>query len=200
MPAREREPAAVMAATCEPRAAASIILPPQGRPTCCGYVHMSRAVVVAAVSIVLGWAASAGLPVRAEAPSHACAVEPDPNQRLACYDRAFGAPDLSAQAEVATAKAKEEFGLGVQAKRERTPEAIPEPDVDQIDAQITVVATVGRGERIVTLDNGQQWLLVERTIRGPLRAGDAVSIRKAALGTHKLITPGGMGLRTRRVR
>jgi hypothetical protein len=161
---------------------------------------MSRAVLIATVSIVLGWSVIGCGAARAESASHPCAVEADAKRRLACYDGAFGAPDTRIQVQAATAKAKEAFGLGAQEKREIHSDAVAPEDVDRIEGLITAVATVGRGERLITLDNKQQWLLVERTIRGPLRAGDRISIRKAALGTHKLITPAGMGLRAKRVR
>lgn len=140
------------------------------------------------------------IPVSAAGASHPCASQADPQQRLACYDSAFGAPETRAQTEALTVKAKEDFGLASVEKRQRSETGLPQPSVDQIDARITAISTASGGERVLTLDNEQVWMIVERTIRGPLVEGDAVSVRKAALGTHRLVTPAGVGLRVRRLR
>ena len=63
------------------------------------------------------------------------------------------------------------------------------PDGD-IDAQSTLLAPPVRdlhGSRIAVLDNGQTWVFIEQD-RWP-SVGDAVTIRRAALGSFIMIAP-----------
>lgn len=136
---------------------------------------------------------------QAQAPGHACAVHADPVQRLECYDRTFGAPAVAEQVEVAKDRAQQEFGLNTAEKR-ALPALTPQVDVDQIDATVVEVSGAAGGQRLVRLDNGQSWLIVERTIRGPIAVGDTVSVRRGLMGNHRLVTASGTGLRTRRVK
>lgn len=134
-----------------------------------------------------------------QAASHPCATHADPEVRLACYDQAFGAPDTREQSAALTVKAKQEFGLAGTEQRQRKT-AVAEPDVDQIEARIDAISSSSGGERVLTLDNGQVWRIVDRTIRGQLKVGDQVQVRKGALSAHRLVTPAGVGLRVKRVR
>jgi hypothetical protein len=92
----------------------------------------------------------------------------------------------------------ETFGLsGVQldardpARRERR--------LEQIEATVTEISFRGSGERVIRLDNGQVWLQTEVTVRGPLSLGDTVVIRRGALSSFRLVTPGRVSLRVRRI-
>ncbi|WP_166816016.1 hypothetical protein [Luteimonas yindakuii] len=128
---------------------------------------------------------------------HVCASTVEPAQRLACYDRAFPPPPAVQQA--AAARAVDAFGLPRAATPMRNPQQSAEDaDPTAIDARVSGVDHAG-GRRTVTLDNGQRWS-VEGGVAGPLVAGDVVTIRKGALGSHLLRTPGGVSLRARRVR
>ncbi|WP_129136828.1 hypothetical protein [Luteimonas sp. YGD11-2] len=128
---------------------------------------------------------------------HPCAATVDPTQRLACYDRAF--PPPPAVREAAAARAVDAFGLPRAATPLRGPGASAgDGDPDAIEARVTAVEHAG-GRRTVLLANGQRWS-VEGGVAGPLAAGDLVTIRKGALGSHMLRTPGGVSLRARRVR
>ena len=133
------------------------------------------------------------------AESQQCAAVADPAERLACYDAAF--PPLSGAASLEATREKDlkNFGLNQVQQRASVPEnqrvALP----DRIEAAVTAVRTLAEGARTVTLENGQVWLLPEVTSKGHLEAGDHVVIRKAAIGTFMLITPGRIALRAKRL-
>lgn len=156
-----------------------------------------RAAVGFALIPVLAFAAE---PSRA---SHPCAGLSDSEKRLACYDAAFP-PVVDAAAEAAARqaaqeKARQEFGLNLVQLREREPERFRDEMPDRIEAKVSRVSQRPSGERVVTLDNGQVWLLTEATSKGPLSAGNSVSIKAGAMGNFLLITPARASLRARRI-
>ncbi|MHC9084941.1 hypothetical protein ACYX7E_07870 [Luteimonas sp. RIT-PG2_3] len=127
------------------------------------------------------------------AASHSCAAVVERDARLECYDRSFPPDPQVRQAEAE--KATREFGLAPE-PRTRSEEHSP----DRIEARIVKLAYGQRGERTLTLDNKQVWRIVEATSRGHMVEGDQVSVRKASMGSHLLISPGGVPLRAQRVR
>lgn len=124
--------------------------------------------------------------------SHPCAAVEDAAVRLACYDAAF--PPVVGVAD----QARRDFGLGRADVRARGP--APEATPDRIEAVIVRLSERRTGERVVTLDNDQVWLLTDAGSRGPLTEGDRILIRKAAMSSHLLVTPGGIPLRAKRIR
>ena len=157
-------------------------------------------------------------------PTHPCAAVDDPAERLACYDETFprpGAPDGVEQQAVAPVaepteipqprdipvvpeaaegpELVEKFGLTEAQLQARDPERPREERVDRIEATVVGIRHRASGERLVTLDNGQVWLQTEITVRGHLAEGDQVVIRRAALGSFQLVTPGRVALRVRRI-
>lgn len=136
--------------------------------------------------------------------SHACAAVASPEERLACYDAAFPPtvdPVAEAAArEAAQERARQDFGLNRVQLREREPERFRDETPDRIEAKVAGISQRPSGERVVTLDNGQVWLLTEATSKGPLAAGDQVSIKAGAMGSFLLVTPGRATLRARRIR
>ncbi|PJJ96838.1 hypothetical protein CO641_13415 [Lysobacteraceae bacterium NML91-0213] len=126
---------------------------------------------------------------------HPCAATVEPAQRLACYDRAF--PPPPAVHEAAAARAIDAFGRPRAATPLRGRDPTADADPDAIEARVTAVEQAG-GRRTVVLANGQRWS-VEGGAAGPLAADDVVTIRRGALGSHMLRTPGGASLRARRV-
>lgn len=159
----------------------------------------------------------------ADDPSHPCAAVDDATERLACYDQAFPRPAEAAAAAASEAahvvqqapgravegapeprapaagETVEEFGLSRAQLQALDPERVS-PRIERIEALVTDVRYRPTGERVITLDNGQVWLQTEVTVRGgPLRAGDTVAIRRAALGSFQLVTPGRVALRVRRI-
>lgn len=156
--------------------------------------------------IVSGWTLLTAIPMSAAVasepprPAHPCAAMQDAVLRLDCYDKAFRRPD-SDEAEPAAVKVAEDFGFSEAEIRAREPDRGLQDAADQLAA---IVAEVGYTQRtrkmIVTLDNGQVWLQSEAVTSGRLRAGDHVTIQKAALGSYQLLTPGRIAVRVRRLR
>ena len=138
----------------------------------------------------------------AQSPSqHACSTLADPNERLACYDRAFppvaGAGTSVADVEARRRQAIEESGFSKHQLMGRTEGAEP----DRIEGVVKTVAERSSGERVVTFENGQVWLLTEVTGRlSRLNPGDKVAVREAALGSYMLVTPTRVALRAKRLR
>jgi hypothetical protein len=145
----------------------------------------------------LGLALATGL-VGAAEPGHPCATIAEPGRRLACYDAAFGQP-AEIQVE-ARERAEQEFGLSDAERRARDPVEATRVEPDRIEASVTKVRYGDSGERVVSLDNGQVWVTTERGSRGTIDVGERVAVRKAALGTHMLVTAARVPLRVRRVR
>lgn len=158
---------------------------------------MARVSLFVAAMVVPCWLAAATTTAAAQEQSHSCAGVAGPTERLACYDAVF--PPLSDPEALAQAKEKAvaEFGLSSSQLRERTPNHAPEPS--RIEAAVASLSQRSDGSRVVTLDNGQVWVLTKVTSKGPLNVGDRVKVRAAALGTYMLVTPGGVPLRVRRM-
>lgn len=136
------------------------------------------------------------------AQGHRCANIADPAGRLACYDAAYPpAPGARSGVDVKAVreKALRDFGLNKTQLRVRDPDAMREVSPGQIEATVTRISSRPTGERILTLDSGQVWLLTEVTSRGPLRVGDRVAVREAALGSFMVVTPKRVTLRARRI-
>jgi len=159
---------------------------------------MTRVSLFVAAMLVPCWLAAATSVAVAQEPSHACAGVAEPTERLACYDAAF--PPLSDPEALARAreKAVAEFGLSTDQLRERDPSR-GRDEPSRIEAAVAGLGQRADGLRVVTLDNGQVWVLTKVTSKGPLNVGDRVKIRAAALGTYMLVTPGGVPLRVRRM-
>jgi hypothetical protein len=109
-----------------------------------------------------------------------CAAIASPDERLACYDTLAGrAP---APQPRAAPKGDKAFGL-----TKPVPAAAPEvPEL--IQARVTKVNDGGfnNASVYVVLDNGQTWTVEAPDVR--LKAGDAVTIKRAALGSYLLIS------------
>jgi hypothetical protein len=137
----------------------------------------------------------------------ACVTETDPAQRLACYDAALGVGSDagSSRAEATPSNptsapvtelpapavdertAVERFGYyGEIAREEVDREAAAAPKLEMLQAHVTEIEWLPRGEFVLTLDNGQVWRQKTKQSIGPLRAGDQVTIRAGALGSFRL--------------
>jgi hypothetical protein len=161
-------------------------------------------------SLAVAWLGLAGVLVApqvvAQDVARVCSSIIDANERLACYDRTFppiaGAGTVAdpGQLEARRKLAEEEFGLNPRQLFDRKPEALQQIDPSRVQGKVKSIVERGDGQRVVTLDNGQVWLLTEVTSRGRLAMGDAVTIRDAALGTYMLLTPKRVPLRAKRLR
>lgn len=154
----------------------------------------SRAAASMALLLAVTQASAAG-----QQTVHACAAVIGAGERLACYDAAFppvaGAVDMASERE----RGLREFGLNKSQLRVRDPDRMVVVAPDRIEASVARMTVRATGERVITLDTGQVWLLTEVTMKGPLRIGDRVMIREAALGSHMLLTPKNIALRARRI-
>ncbi|MCH8685817.1 hypothetical protein [Pedomonas mirosovicensis] len=133
----------------------------------------------------------------------ACAGIGDGEKRLACYDKALAAADAEAAArlaeqrraaELAAAKAAAEtkarqeqaqlaaFGSESTAKGKEEREEAPK----QISASIASIDNNGLAGLVFTLDNGQVWRQTESKTLPPVRAGDAVTIRRGMMGGYRM--------------
>lgn len=144
-----------------------------------------------------------------------CAAETDAAQRLNCYDRiaatlgptrsqgshssaASRPPRESDRTQAATASraATAAFGVAGSALESRHHATTPK----QIEAVVTRIATRARGRLVVTLDNGQVWEQNQSSAYFPLKVGDHVRVRAAALGSYRLFAPFGRATRVTRIR
>jgi len=89
---------------------------------------------------------------------------------------------------------EDRFGLRGDLKREKT------GDLTELAATVASISTKPRGERVVTLDNGQVWAEIApgSTIR--LNAGDPVRIQAGTLRSFILIAPNGRSSKVSRIR
>lgn len=162
--------------------------------------HALRVVLPMAVAGLLPAAGAA--PPTASAEMTRCAAIPAADERLACYDAlicaAIAAADerlacydalakgkssgaRAASADVRSESADASFGTVIR----KLPAKPQGPEM--IKAVVAKVSVDRLGTVSVSLDNGQSW-----TFHDPdalLRSGDAVTIRRAALGSFLMTTP-----------
>ncbi len=145
-----------------------------------------------------------------------CKTIPDDPTRWACYDEVFGKPvgagaqPLPAAAGASAGAAHEqtavpanpqaEFGLSDAARRARASETARESFPDSVSATVTKVGWRPSEEMILTLADGQVWVQLEPDTRAKVKAGDTVTIKRAALGSYLLVTPSGMATRVKRLK
>jgi hypothetical protein len=141
-----------------------------------------------------------------------CAGIGDDRSRLACYDAIFGKPSASAASTAdpaaatgtasapAAASPETDFGLTEAAKQARDPKKAKDEMPESITSMVAAVGHRPGGELTVTLENGQVWTQVTVDQRARVAAGDTVTIKKAALGSHLLVTQGRYATRVRRVK
>ena len=113
---------------------------------------------------------------------------------------AAAAPAAAVPAAAAAANPDPDFGLTEAAKRSRVPEESREQLPESISGTVAKVARQPAGEFIVTLENGQVWTQLQVDPRARVAVGDTVVIKKAALGSHLLVTANRYATRVRRVK
>jgi hypothetical protein len=157
-----------------------------------------------------------------------CAAISAANARLACYDtlahrpldeapRAAATPlpaaapaapatatALAAPATAAAATAQapvaaasnpaDPKNFGLSPAQQHTTESGPK----SIAAHISIVSANKAGQTTVVLDSGQTWTVMDND--GRLASGDAVTIKRAALGSFLMMTPSNHSYRVRRIK
>jgi hypothetical protein len=142
-----------------------------------------------------------------------CASLADASARLACYDALAGvaAPSAAMAQAAPSPSAGGSTGTPPSSSATAAPVAAPgAPAASNIAdfgvrngplqaqrdpvrektmfAVVSAVGSRGRGELVVTLDNGQVWRQIQPSDY-PLKPGDRVEIDVAALGSYRLWTP-----------
>jgi hypothetical protein len=158
-----------------------------------------------------------------------CAAVASPEPRLACYDAlAHRAADKTASAAApairpgassgavvgneaaataptaaapttaaptaAEASAADPRNFGLTAVQQHTADVGPK----SIAARISIVSSDQNGRVYIVLDSGQTWTVLDND--GRLAAGDAVTIKRAALASFLMMTPSNHSYRVRRVK
>jgi len=157
-------------------------------------------------------AAAAATAVRAEDLAHCAAIEA-PDARLACYDAlahravkpsasvaakpsAVAAEKPSAAAAPASAaaiSAQDPNNFGLSLAQQHMAFAGP----TSIKARVEAINSGPNGQTYIVLDSGQTWSMGEND--GWLSKGDAVTIKRAALGAFLLTAPSNHSYHVRRV-
>jgi hypothetical protein len=141
----------------------------------------------------------------AESAQVARQIDPAP-ARPAATAPAPTAPVVSAAGPAAAAATtqlpEDKFGYrGNMARADHDQKRAEEQQSDQLTAKITELATLARGELLLTLDNGQMWQqkTADRALR--VKVGDQVTIKRATLGSFLLTAEGNKGaMRVSRVK
>lgn len=166
------------------------------------------ALAVAACVLAIAVPAAAQSTPQAMTDVYACAQIQDDTQRLACFDRTVGtlrqaenegqvvAVDRAQAAEIE----RDSFGFNLPSLARLLPD-LSGTDSEIADIEMTVARVSERnyGYHAFVMENGQVWLQVEPDNARNVRPGDVVTIRRASLGSFRLVSPrGGQGHRVRR--
>lgn len=175
------------------------------------------AAAVAFTAALTGSAAAQPAPLQSPdtvAKVYACSEIADSAARLACFDAAVAAMKTAqSQGQFAAVDAagvrqieREAFGFSLPSLPKLGLPGVRrgEGNDDETDALRTAAMTISRvgrydGRQSFVMDNGQVWVLIDTKENRLARAGAAVTIRKAALGSYLMaVDQGGAALRVRR--
>jgi hypothetical protein len=140
-----------------------------------------------------------------------CAAMSAPDSRLACYDALAHRPVDRAPSAAATASpapaaaaaqapasaaaaAEDPKNFGLTPAQQHTVDLGPQ----SIAAHISILSTDQLGRTFVVLDSGQTWTVLDND--GRLASGEAVTIKRAALGSFLMMTPSNHSYRVRRIK
>jgi hypothetical protein len=139
-----------------------------------------------------------GILFAADDVQHPCAHVRNDTDRLACYDQAFGKPPAS---PAATSPAPhEQFGYTEKEVARNTGQSAAPAAPDSVTAAIKSLDRRRDGKFVVTLDNTQVWAQSEFNSQADVQVGDAITVRRGALGSYLLVTKAGIGTRVKRVK
>jgi hypothetical protein len=173
------------------------------------------------MAMILALAAATATAATSDADMLRCAAIPAREARLDCYDglahqlsgktvapiatqvpaplpatAAVAAPAVPATAAQAPAAAVagDPKNFGLSAAQQHTLELGPQ----MITANISILSSNQKGDTVVVLDNGQTWSLTDND--GWLATGQAVRIKKAAMGSYLMLIPSNHSYHVRRVK
>jgi hypothetical protein len=141
---------------------------------------------------------TSGILFAADDVQHPCAHVRNDTDRLACYDQAFGKPPASAAAT--SPASNEQFGFTEKEMARNTGQSAAPAAPDSVTAAIKSLDRRRDGKFVVTLDNTQVWAQSEFNSQADVQVGDAVTVRRGALGSYLLVTKAGIGTRVKRVK
>jgi hypothetical protein len=122
-----------------------------------------------------------------------CATITADSDRLACYDGLARSTPTEARAPAVPPPQHPDQSFGM-----IKPRADKSPEPSRMEAKILDVTTDSHGSVTVHLGNGQTWTLDDGPVL--LRAGDAIVIKRASLGSFLMTTPTNRVYRVRRLR
>jgi len=109
-------------------------------------------------------------------------------------------PKPAAAAVAPNAPVSEAQKFGLSTKQRAALEAKPaEPAPTETTAAVKTVRRLASGYLLIGLDNDQVWQQSELDSLIRLQPGDQVTIRRASMGSHLLVTPGKYSTRVRRI-
>lgn len=164
--------------------------------------------MTACVLAVVTTAASAQTAPQAMTDVYACAQIQDDAQRLACFDRTVGAlQQAQTQGQVvavdraqAAEIERDSFGFNLPSLGRLLPDlGGGDNEIDNVQMTVARVSERNYGYHAFVMEDGQVWVQIEPDSARNVRAGDVVTIRRASLGSYRLVSPrGGQGHRVRR--
>lgn len=139
---------------------------------------------------------------------YACSSETDQTRRLACYDAAVSAlRGAQTSGEVVAIDRgnvermqRDSFGFNLPSIANLMPRIGHDDDVvDRVEVTVARMSTGASGRTTFYMEDGQVWAQIDPERVYNVRAGDTVTIRRAALGSFMISSPrGGAGIRVRR--
>ena len=144
----------------------------------------------------------------------------DDAQRLGCYDAVFGKPQSGAKAvapvapvaaaaapaaAVAPAAVVAPVAVAATATAAAAPQPAPKPQAavakpEAFKSSVTALSQTADGRFVATLENGQQWLQLERDTRVEVKVGDPVTLQPMMFGSWTLATKSGYTLRVKQLK
>lgn len=122
----------------------------------------------------------------------ACRSIADPTDRLACFDREVAVVEQATEADDLVMADREQlsearkglFGFSIPKLRLFDRGSEEERAIDQIEGVIASSRLSATGKLVVTLEDGARWAQTDDTpIPGSVRAGDRITIKRAAMGS-----------------
>ena len=127
-----------------------------------------------------------------------CASLSNDDERLSCFDRTVQLLESGEHAKQPVASAEEMFGMGRVARQNTT--STKREELTQVTAKVKSINRAADGTPVIALENGQVWQGTDETRSLLLEPGDTVTVSRAALGSFRMATPHGRGLKVRRLR
>ena len=170
-----------------------------------------------AIALILTAAATSATAATSDADMLRCATLPARDARLDCYDAlahqlsskaaptaaqvpaSLPAPSTAAspavtQAPPAAVVAGDPKNFGLTAVQQHTADVGPQ----MITANISNLSSNQKGDTFMLLDNGQTWSVAEND--GWLATGQAVRIKRAAMGSYLMLIPSNHSYHVRRLK